>query len=483
MLDTVTHPRPKKAPPRKDASMAADIHRRPGRRKWLKMKTKGNGKYWATTFFHPLRLETVRIRLGKDPAAAQTKLDFLNQIFKTEANWQNPPDTIPADIRDLWRGGKSIGDESGSAELQALRAGSQSDHWRSECQRLEAENKKLLRELEKYRGKTREGPCPSLQTALDAWIMRYAGRDADWTTIVHNDLKRFVAHFGPDLECDDLAGRERDIGDWLRGLQVSWGKRKGESLSAGRRDQMRKIIARFLKDSGVAIDREALPTVSKKEVRNGRGAIRWLERHQAEAVAKALPLPWRDYFLVHVALGVRPDELLTLHRSNFHGDDFERVTLAPLGALTLKQGSRTIQVPESVRPILVRRFSRANEVLFAEPETGKPWRDPKRFNRFYHKALDKAGAAAGVAMKMDCRIPRRTCASLLLRGGVRIEHVAATLGDDPKTIREHYASILPHETDMSAAVLALNLPAKKTPARKAVKAKQVETRRAKIDSI
>lgn len=425
-------------------------------RKPLRMRQDKKGKMWAVYFRHPLRGKPIRLPLGLAQGAAKTALDWLNKIFLDKENWRERPVNVPMDVWELWLGGeRTIPPPENDADAEAVKWQLRAEHFESEYNKLFERFQAQAKELEHWKGKkVRTGPCPTLQKALEVWIENYKGRDADWTRIVENDLKRFIAEFTPDLEVDEMSGREKDIDTWLRGLDIG----------AGRRQQMRRIVLRFLDDSGVSIDKRAVASVGKQEVRKDRGQIRWLERVQAEAVAKALPAPWNDYFRIQVAMGFRPDELITLQRANFHGDDFEIVTLAPLKHLTLKQGSRTIRVPEAVRDILERRLD-GTEILFPDPATAKPWADPKDYNRAYRKALKAAGTAAGVAFKMDCRIGRRTCASLLLREGLGIERAAAVLGDNPATIREHYAAILPSEVDPSAAALTNNVAKAKTKTR------------------
>jgi len=132
------------------------------------------------------------------------------------------------------------------------------------------------------------------------------------------------------------------------------------------------------------------------------------------------------------------------------------VTLSPLGSLTLKQGPRTIIVPSTVRTIVGRRL-KAGDVIFPDPSTKAAWKDPKKYNRSFRTALRAAVPAVNFVLKvkeqitdadaLDCRTGRRTCGSLLLRAGSSIEEVAAILGDNPQTVREHYAAILSSEVD------------------------------------
>ncbi len=440
-------------------------------RKALKMIQEARGKAWVAYFRHPVKNRTVRFPLGDSPGVAKTALDWLNTVFMIEANWTKAPAGLPKDIADAWGfddgsietlpGGKLRQrkkeipvdrDELAAAKMDA-------EFYRVEYEKLLLEFKALRKEAEHWRGrKLRTGPSPTLKKAFDTFMGNYKGRDADHTKNVRYDLERFMLHFDPagdgreageSIEVDELSGREKDIDSWLRGLVTS----KNLPLGAGRRDQIRKIVLKFLEDSDVAIDRKAITRAGKKEVRADRGAIRWLERSLADAVANALEAPWNDYFRIQVAMGFRPDELLTLKRADFSGENFEMVALSPLDHLTLKQGSRRIRVPEALREILMRRFEENALYLFPDPKTGKPWGDPKKYNLQYNAALKKAGAAAGVPFTMDCRIGRRTCASLLLREGVGVERVASMLGDDPKTVREHYAAILPHEVDSTPAAL------------------------------
>lgn len=291
----------------------------------------------------------------------------------------------------------------------------------------------------------------------------YVGRDLDSTANQAYDLARFLKHFDPGadgqldgarLEVDEFNGREQDLSEWIQGLM----KTNGAPLSGGRRNQIRDVVLKLLEGAGVFIVREKVARAGKRALRAGRGAIRWLERAQAAAVAAALPDPWSDYFQVQVAMGFRPDELITLKRGDFHGDDFATVSLSPLNHLTLKLGTRTLKVPSHLRALLERRFDK-NELLFPCPETGETWPSARWYNRCYHRALKAAGVAAGVKFALDCRTARRTAASLWLREGMSVERVAVRLGDNAATVREHYAAILPQEVEVSGVALAVEVNA------------------------
>lgn len=285
----------------------------------------------------------------------------------------------------------------------------------------------------------------TLETAKEAFKKSFKGRDSDYTKNVLWDIDRFIEHIGKKKTLADVAGREGEIEKWLRALV----KENGKPLGSGRRLEIRRAVLNFLSTSGVELNRRDITRPSKQDVRNDRGRIRWLSKKQAIAVAEKLADPWKDAFRVQVGLGFRPDELITLKRADF-SEDFETVTLSPLDHLTLKEGSRTIKVPVQVRGIVERRLK---ESAIAFPENGKPYPNAKLFDRRYLAALKAAGKAADIPFKMDCRIGRRTCATLLLGAGTPVKTVADILGDDPATVLEHYGAIIPEHMDPAAAAI------------------------------
>lgn len=186
--------------------------------------------------------------------------------------------------------------------------------------------------------------------------------------------------------------------------------------------------------------------MKRSEIRRDRGGIRWLEAKSADELHKHLPAPWADIFQIQCQIGLRPSEVPTLKRTDF-APDLHTLTLSPVPRteLTLKTGPRTIGIhryPE-VLPVF-KKLLKATEHDLLFSNDGEPW-DLAYFMTQYRDALKTAARAARIKTNVDARIGRRTCASILLRTGKSVEQVAALLGDDPKTIREHYAAILPHE--------------------------------------
>lgn len=305
----------------------------------------------------------------------------------------------------------------------------------------------------------------TLQDALTAWKKTLTG-DSDYVANQQGDAAMFVRKFGEKTMLTDVADKAKQIDLWIRGIKrlgkkQEDGKRIEKTIGASRRQEIRRVVLRFLRESGAEMDAKAIKRPSKKDVRNDRGAIRWLTRDQAQAVAGAIVNPYyADCFRVQLALGLRPDELLTLKKADFSelGGKMT-LTLSPLGNLTLKEGSRSVIVPEHVRPILTRRMEGEKTILFdyvgrTVKKAGQPWPDAKFFDRKYIKALRTGGKAAGVPFELDCRVARRTCATLLLGAGVAPKAVADILGDNLQTVLEHYAAAIPGTNDPSKAAVA-----------------------------
>jgi site-specific recombinase XerD len=433
----------------------------PAKRKPLLKQNRG--KFWSTLFRHPLTKRVVRVNLGtlSQHDEAEARLHALNAVFTDPTRWHQP--NFPEGCEDLaavWnedlRGaavrGKTV--RSGGHQVDAPTRGIVAAHLAT-IDALREENMLLKAEARKYRKlyestsgrKARVGASPSLRRALDDWKSAYQGKDPDHTKIVGYDLERFIDHFGANTLVDDLDGAEGKINTWLNGLQVS--RRQGEKeisrpISAGRRAQIRRHVLRFLEDSGLQMNRKTVRTVSRKEIRRDRGAIRWLTRDQVVSIASLLQRPWLDVFDLQCTIGLRPSEVPTLKASDL-SSDMNRLTLSPIGELTLKTGSREITIanfPKALTVIKQLAADAADDVLFLNNK--QPW-VLKNFMRQYKEALSFAATEAGIKMKMDARVPRRTCASLLIREGVSVESVATLLGDDPATIREHYGRLQSHE--------------------------------------
>jgi integrase len=458
-----------------------------------RLKKEGNGYYLYLK--HPVFKKTVCFSFGDD-SEVQDNLRDLNTILMDKELWRNPPAKTSARIRRTWLGpmgsiklrgtevfvhGKKIQEGPGTARITA------------ENEALKVRVEELMqiidtqnRELEKLRGKKYgKGPPQTLKVACELWFNRWKGRkDSDNAASVEYNLAKFVKHFGENTNVDSLEGREADIDQWLQNLKtkdrtLSDGTViKGKPIGASHLMQIRVYVLKMLTESNCIIDRKKIARVKKKDLKKSRGAIKWLTLTEAQKVASKLVAPYADAFKIQVAIGLRPDELLTLHRDNFN-ESFSKLALSPLGELTLKTGPRIVPIPEHLRPLLMWRAQQC-EVLFPEPkghvskrkrkrdpslpsrfrgpaEGGKPWRDSRMFNWRYREALRSAAKAAGVKTEMDTRIGRRTCASILLQDNISAEKVAALLGNTPAMILEHYGDPDIASLDLNKNVLKLGI--------------------------
>ena len=67
---------------------------------------------------------------------------------------------------------------------------------------------------------------------------------------------------------------------------------------------------------------------------------------------------------------------------------------------------------------------------------------PKIDNSTYNKCLKMLGVAAGIEKKMHSHLARHTFATMMLREGVRIEHVSKMLGHTNIVTTQRYAKVL-----------------------------------------
>jgi hypothetical protein len=407
-----------------------------------------NGGHYAY-FRHPVRERTVCINLGSD-AEYTENLKALNTIRFDPMQWHEPSNKHPESIRRQWLGPdavvKLLGDATGkgtsklkaSAKVQA-RQTIKIDVYERKIAELQAIIEKQAREIEHWRGKKlKRGPRMTLREAVDTWFKSWRVRkDETYAKTVKYDLENFVLKFDGATTTDQLEAREDEINAWIQGMKTPVerdenGKvTKWRPVSPSRIHHVRTCVLKMLSESGVHIDRSKIATAEKKDK-----PIHWLNREQGEKIAKALPAYYAECFRVQVAIGLRPQELLTLTEGNFR-NDFSTLVLAEMHGITLKTDSRTIPIPEHLRPLLKLR-AKQNRLLFPDDKNGKPWKSEMVFFRRYNRRLRAAAEKCGIQMPMDCRIGRRTCASLLIQDNVSAEKVAALLGNTPEMILSHY---------------------------------------------
>ncbi len=419
------------------------------------------GKKNVARFCHPMRHgKTVRFFLGED-VEARRNLEALNRIFLVESNWVNPPTDTPDLIKTQWLGSDGFVKIKARAENAGRDIAVLQAEVTSLLAIIETRDKTIRdqnNELKALRGKKycKEMLLDTLECAFGKWLADYSTptADVDHKRTVKGDVARFVKHFGPKSKLFEMEGNEGKIRAWIHGLTRTIGKGENaivKPLSPGRKHHVRVYCIKFLADCGVELDRKAITPVKQEDIDKARGGIKALDKRSAEAMVKALPTPWNDVFRIQTTIGLRPDECITLHRNNF-ADDFSRLTLSPLGALTLKTGGRTIPIPGEIRDMIMARVA-LNPIVFPHPKTGKAWGNPKNFDKRYAAALKKTAKALSIDTTMDARTARRTCASLLLQAGESPARIASLLGNTIEMILSHYGDPDTLNMDLSASTL------------------------------
>ena len=270
------------------------------------------GVSFVCRFRHPVTKKWTRANLGRTGNDADRNLQDLNRVFLDPNLWIHLPNDISDTVREIWEPDvplKARHPELDPEDESVLKTRNQ--YLEAEVVRLKRRDRELLAELEQWRGaKVRDGPAPTLEAAIESWSETYRGLSERHRRNVLNDLGLFANEFGPDTSIGDFAGKEAKLNAWLADLKVS----------AGRRAQIRTYVLKLLRDNLVVIDRKAIRAPKAKEIRDDRGGINWLEKDQASDPAEALEPYFEDCFRIQVALGLRPHELLTLHRENFAAD-------------------------------------------------------------------------------------------------------------------------------------------------------------------
>lgn len=437
-------------------------------RKPIKVVTEGT-KHVAR-FRHPLRKDKkgkpgkfVRVDLGSD-ATFRANLSQLNRIILCADNWNDPPGDISPYVRELWlgmndtlkigAGGALKGDKALSKTLDnkddtIVTMQAEIDRLTSELDRLKRQTEQDARKIRALEGENyAEKSTVTLQEAKNLFMASYTKKDTEHTRNVGWDLDRFVNKFGPSTKMNELEGRENEINAWLHSLKNKKGKHIGDS----RLSSIAVYVLKLLRINSVKYDKSKIDLPDKASIESEQplGDIVALTADEASRIIEKLPPMFADVLKIQVRVGLRPDEFLTLCRKNFESaPDYSVLKLSRLEHLTIKnKKGRTVPIPADIRPILKAR-AEANEILFPEPigRGGKakgrpdgvsPWRDPKAFDRRFKKALVAAALAANVKKPMDCRIGRRTCASLLGNAGMTADRIAKLLGNSPRMINEHY---------------------------------------------
>jgi len=158
---------------------------------------------------------------------------------------------------------------------------------------------------------------------------------------------------------------------------------------------------------------------------------------------------WRFFYLAFFS-GMRTEELLAIQPRKHFAKPLLRIrqvrTANQLEQRTKTDEFRDVYLPKHVWAVI--EPHRFREWLFVG-EKGRPFTQGNRLMIEFQAAHDAAGIPR--RLKRDGRPTpypwRMTYASILLREGVRPQKVADQLGNDLKTMLDHYAEFLPRDDD------------------------------------
>jgi integrase len=400
------------------------------RRKPIQMSRRGQS--FVANFRHPIRKKVVYLNLG-NASEAEENLRALNAIFLDERNWRNLPEGTPALIRAAWLDLTPVP----AGKAPEVLADIEADYWRRLYEQEAAASALKDQELTALRGRHYGGPTQTLEQALTNFTKNFdtPQRDDVYRKTVLSRLNAFVSAFGKDSPLSDLYGQEPEIRAWV--------ERRGCKVGGMR--QWRMALIRFLEESGLRISRRNF-----RGWRSAKEPIIWMSHEQITQLTDCLCAYGKDLFELQLETGLRPTELPTIKSTDIHD---RMLVLSPiLPGLTLKQGTRTLPLTDRAKEILDRRLAGKRTIAFT---TGKkPWPSQRWFCLQYRTWLDEAKASAEAKPganplpAIDARTGRRTAASLWLRRGFSCDQVAALLGDDARTVRRHYARLLPQEVNL-----------------------------------
>jgi integrase len=183
---------------------------------------------------------------------------------------------------------------------------------------------------------------------------------------------------------------------------------------------------------GVGRRRKGKPQLRIDEAR------RWLAEGEKLAVREAGAVA----AMASLLMGLRASEIITREVRDL--DDDGRLLWIP--SAKTEAGRRTVEVPDVLRPCLVRlaKGRGRSERLF-----GEHWRD------WVRKWVRRICRAAGVPL-VSAHSMRGLHSSLAIQRGVTAHEVARTLGHaSPNVTREHYATVEAQESDVQRRALTV----------------------------
>ncbi|MCA8939343.1 MAG: tyrosine-type recombinase/integrase, partial [Planctomycetes bacterium] len=296
------------------------------------------------------------------------------------------------------------------------------------------------------------------------------GNSAIYLRRVRGILNPFVVaackqHRGAKNSAYDIS--EAWVGEYIR----NYLKRDGSPPTLKFKKDLKAYIGRFMVFATKNRFDRTLVKVPTRNAAKSASDIHWLDQDECVALLEVLEAEheavWADLARVQRFMGWRTSELIWLRASGVSDGSvsFENFVHPHTKERIGKTGARRIAIPNTLKETFERLVEKAKEDLLFPVEgvdlrSRRGWTQPfksawdqREFQKAYKKRLTHAAVSAGIEKPICCRILRRTFASQLLRDGRTVEQVATLLGDDPGTVKRHYARILPDEIDTNLSFI------------------------------
>ncbi len=159
---------------------------------------------------------------------------------------------------------------------------------------------------------------------------------------------------------------------------------------------------------------------------------------------------WR-YFTLAFFTGLRTEELLAIQRHHLKKSKIQIAQVRTNGQIeprTKTHREREVYVPKKVWSDVIAPWQ-FREWLFTG-EKGSPFTTQNRLMEQFQLAHTQTGIERPMDRTGDRPMPypwRNTYVSIALNEGVRLQLVADQIGDDMKTVLDHYAEFMPKEDD------------------------------------
>lgn len=257
-------------------------------------------------------------------------------------------------------------------------------------------------------GGVRKARSLTIEGAIKLHVAAHERRQSapDTLEIVTYKAARLMDFFGPDFDCNALS--DASFIEYSDHRKPMRGRVKGQTVTPGTIHRELRTMREALKDAKRAgkYDGEIPAMPDLGVIYTARET--WIDKPESQRVLLALPVQWRDHFVMYRQLGLDESELYKLWPSDIN---WQRNELRVRGTKTEKR-DRILPLTRETRAILEDRAAR--EPMFT----------------FWHNALrDLARACEKAGVKrVNLKDLRRSFATELAIAGVPALHLKDLMG-------------------------------------------------------